>query len=334
MKILVLQLKRIGDLILTTPALHALREAYPAAKITLLADASCRSLLETLPVDEWLVNEKSQGLLPSVVDQDRKAQSLSQLGFNWCLDFTGTDRSAWFSFASNAPHRVTFARFGKKFLKRMMYSQFVESSVRDRHTADHYTDLLQALDIKREGVPLDLRIPDAANDAMVRLLAEEKVQRPFAIIHAGTARLEKYWRPERWAEVADYLHTKHHLGIVLTGSKDASEQEHLAKIRAAVKVPVHDLSARTNLTALAALIAKSNIFCGVDTAAMHLADAVGTPTLALFGPTNPYHWRPRTTRSVVLRAGVAEPFAPGQKGGPMADIPVANVLTGIDSLLS
>lgn len=334
MKILILQLKRIGDLILTTPALHALREAYPTAKITLLADASCRSLLEAMPVDEWLVNEKSQGLLPSVVDHERRSVSLSQRGFDWCLDFTGTDRSAWFSFACNAPHRVTFARFGKKFLKRMMYSQFVESSVRERHTADHYTDLLQALQIKREGVPLDLRIPEAASDAVVRLLAEEKVPRPFAIIHAGTARPEKYWLPERWAEVADYLHTRHHLGIVLTGSKEAAEQEHLAKIRGAVKVPVQDLSARTNLTALAALIAKANIFCGVDTAAMHLADAVGTPELALFGPTNPYHWRPRTTRSVVLRAGVAEPFVPGQKGSPLAEIPVANVLTGIDYLLS
>ncbi|CAN5695330.1 lipopolysaccharide heptosyltransferase II [soil metagenome] len=333
MKILILQLKRIGDLILTTPAMRALREAYPSAKITLLADASCRSLLETMPVDEWLVNEKTKGLLPSVVDKDRKDQSLSQLGFDWCLDFTGSDRSTWFTFASNAPNRATFARFGKKMLKRMAYSQFVDSSVRHRHTADHYTDLLKALEIEREGVPLDLRVPDGANDAVVRLLAEEKVPRPFAVIHAGTARPEKYWLPERWAEVAEYLHNKHHLGIVLTGSKDAAEQEHLAKIRAVIKVPVSDLSARTNLTALAALIAKATIFCGVDTAAMHLADAVGTPTLALFGITNPFHWRPRQTRSIVLRADTVEPFVPGQKGGPMADIPTDVVIAGMKTLL-
>lgn len=324
MKILLIQLKRIGDLILTTPAIRCLREAFPQARITLLTDSSCRGLLPAIEVDEIFVHDKRGG----------NAWIHRQLPFlrpDWCLDFSGTDRATFFCALSRAGRRVNFLRFRDKFLRCFLYTDFVDSSVRLRHTADHYTDLLQPLGITRENVPLSLRLPAGENTRS--LLAARGVTNPYAVIHAGTARAEKYWMPERWAEIADRLHEKHDLLPVFTGATAPDEVAHLAAVRAAMKSTSADLAGATDLAGLAGVISEARIFCGVDTAAMHLADAVRTPSVALFGPTNPYQWRPRHTRSFVIRADTQEPFDVKQKGGPMEHIPVDRVADALDALL-
>ncbi len=316
MKILLVQLKRIGDLILTTPAIRCLREEIPGVHLTLIADASCRSLLPALDVDDGLIYDRAGG-------NSGLWTALPRVRADWCLDFSGTDRAAFFCALSRSRRRVNFSRFQKRFLRKFVFTDFVESSVRDRHTADHYTDLLRPLGVGRENVPSGLRLPeDAAFDSW---LAGRGVAGPYAVIHAGTARPEKYWVPERWAAVAKTLQVDHGLLPVLTGSDAPEEQAHLRSVREQFGGACVDLSGTSDLTGLARIIRGARIFCGVDTAAMHLADAVGTPAVALFGPTNPYQWRPRHTRSVVLRADTDEPFTVRQKGGPMEHIAVDSV---------
>ncbi|MEX1118874.1 MAG: glycosyltransferase family 9 protein [Terrimicrobiaceae bacterium] len=318
-KILVLQLKRIGDLILTTPALALLKEQFPEAEITLLTEKSCAGILPVI-----------SGVRGFARGQEGFWKA-AMTGYDVCLDFTGTDRSALLTVLSRAKMRATFARFQKKFPHRLAYTQFLDSSVRKRHTADHYTDLLGVLGIPRENEPLHLSLPPTIVQTAKGLTPNST----YAVIHAGTARPEKYWLPERWAEVATFLAKDHGLQILLTGSTDPSELSHLAAIRDAITkdITVLDLSGKTGLPEVAAVIQGASIFCGVDTAAMHLADAVLTPTVALFGPTNPFHWRPRHTRSVVVRSRTAEPFTPEQKGGEMTEISTERVIAAASDLL-
>jgi ADP-heptose:LPS heptosyltransferase len=317
-RVLVLQLKRIGDLLLTTPALAILRESFPAADITLLTENSCAGILPAIPGVRAFARGQP-GFWKAAMS-----------GSDICLDFTGTDRSALLTTLSRAKVRATFARFQKKFPHRLAYTHFVESSVQERHTADHYTDLLGVLGLHREDEPLSLTLPGEAVQTAGTLTPES----PYAVIHAGTARQEKYWLPGRWAEVATFLAKKHKLQIVFTGSSDADEMSHLAAIHDAMPddVPPISLAGKTNLPELAAVIQGAMLFCGVDTAAMHLADAVKTPCLALFGPTNPFHWRPRHTRAIVIRPHTTEPFTAKQKGGPMTDISTDQVITAISAL--
>lgn len=325
MKILLLQIKRIGDLILTTPAIRCLREAFPQARLTLVGDAAGRSLLSCLDVDETLVHDRRGG-------NGALWRRLFALRPDWCLDFSGTDRAAAMAFVARAGRRVAYERFRNRPFRRAIFSDFVDSSVRERHTADHHTDLLRPLGIERVGVPLDLRPPP---ESVTRtLLLGRGVPDRYAVIHAGTARPEKYWRPERWAAVADRLHTRHGLAVVFTGGAAPEEATHLAAIRAALRVPSFDLSGATDLAGLAGVIGGARLFCGVDTAAMHLADALRTPLVALFGPTNPWHWRPRHGRAVVLRALTEEPFDARQKGGPMDALSVDAVNDAVDRALS
>jgi ADP-heptose:LPS heptosyltransferase len=317
MTILLLQLKRIGDLILTTPVVAALREEFPTAKIHLVIDAAGSSLAPLLGADTVWIHRKG-GPNPWVW------RDLPRLRPDWCFDLSGTDRSAWFTALARARQRVTYERFRRKAFRRLLFTDFVESSVRDRHTADHAVDLLAPLGIRRNHVPLSLHLPESA----------AQPARPCAVLHAGTARPEKYWQADRWAAVAAHLHHRHGLEIVLTGSTAPDETVHLEAIRQECGVPTVNLAGTTDLAGLAGVIAGARIFCGVDTAAMHLAEAARTPTVALFGPTNPFHWRPRHTAAVVLRADTTEPFKPGQTGGPMDHLTTAAVVAACDRLLA
>lgn len=336
MKILLLQLKRAGDLILTTPAIRCLREEFPHARLALVADSACAGLLDSIAVDERWVYKKGDGFR-GVFGRGPNAwlkHGLRAFRADWALDFTGTDRSAFLATFSFSRRRVTFQRFKKKPLRKYLYTDFVASSVSERHTADHYTDLLGPLGVQRENISLDLRLR-AEDVAKARaLLANAGVAGAYVVIHAGTARAEKYWLPERWADVIGFLRAEAGLTSVLTGSEDPQEQQHLSRIKSILRCGYVDLSGKTDLLGLAAVIKGAKLLCGVDTAAMHLADAMQTPSLVLFGPTNPYHWRPRHARSAILRARTRPPFTPQQRGGPMEDVSVTSVIQSLQQLLA
>jgi ADP-heptose:LPS heptosyltransferase len=334
-KILLLQLKRIGDLILTTPAIRCLREEFPSAHLALVVDSSCAGLLDSIAVDERWIYKKG-GWFRGLAGRGPNAwlkHGLLACRADWALDFCGTDRSTYLSTFSLSKRRVTFQRFRKKPLRKYLYTDFVKSSVSERHTADHYTDLLAPLGIQRQNVSSDLQLSEEHVAAARALLANAGVPETYAVVHAGTARPEKYWLPERWAEVIDFLYDEFGLISVLTGSQDLGEREHLKRIRSVLRCKHIDVSGKTDLLGLAGIIKGAKILCGVDTAAVHLADAMNTPSLALFGPTNPYHWRSRHARSAVLRARTDPPFTPQQQGGPMKDISVDSVIESLKELL-
>lgn len=331
MKILALQLKRIGDVILTAPALATLRRARPDAQITLGVHTSCAAMVEMIPAaDAGIVFGPSRGWTPW-------QQALTG-GFDAVLDFTGTDRSAAACALSRAPLRATFAWVKKSRARALAYHTFIDSPVREFHTVDHYAHLLRALEVGDRDLVAEgtLAIPSSAQAEASALLPSGD----FAVLHPGSARAEKYWIAERWAEVAVHLHRKRGLSLVLTGGSDAEEQRHIAAIRAALSAdfPITDLSGRVSLAGFAATLARASIVVSCDTAAVHFASSFRRPQVALFGPTNPFHWRPRHDRAVVLSAaepnGALTDFTPRMKGAPMERLSTALVIGAIETVLS
>ncbi len=324
MRILVLQLQRIGDVILTTPLLAGLRKSSPGCSITIAIDESTAALAPALDVERAVVFRKGfagHGFW----------RELAAGRFDVCLDVTGNDRSASAAALSGARRRITWSRFAGKPLRRLAFTEFVDSSVKGRHTADHHTDLLRALGVELENVPLDLRLPQAARDEAANALAG--IAMPFAVVHAGTTRAEKYWLPERWAEVIAFIRSELGLPVVLTGSSDASERRHLDAIQRAALEPCLDLAGKLSLLGSAAVIERARLLCAVDSAPVHFADALGTPLVALFGPTNPFHWRPRrATSRIVAAAGEGQELAPGYPKAPMSGIAVSSVVAAVRSL--
>lgn len=325
MRILALQLKRIGDLILTTPALVAARRAFPEAQITVgLADI-CEELVPALAfVDGALV------LRGNKTHAGGWAQLLSGR-FDVCLDFTGNDRSALCSLLSKARKRVTFASARKSRVRALVYNGLVDSSVREHHTADHYCHLLRGIGVDASG-PLSLNLPDSA-----RARAAAIAQTPYVVIHPGSAREEKLWLPGRWAAVIEHLRTRHHLECFITGGTDSLEREHIAQIERALGRPVINLAGKLDLLEFAAVIAQARACLSCDTAAVHLAATFEKPQIVLYGMTNPFHWRPRHDRALIISAvhpaGPLTLFTPRMKGGPMAAISTETVIRATDALL-
>ncbi len=330
MKLILLQLKRIGDTVLTTPALAALREAMPDAHIGLCLMEPCAALAPALPgVDEVFVIRR----------RERNTRLWLRLAFRpheACLDFTGNDRSAFLSFLSKANRRLTFSWVQKSPFRRLFFNEFIDSSVRETHTVDPYLDLLRPLGIQQRGLAPVLNLPQAHEQAAAQILRDSGLGERFIVLHPGTARPEKYWEPERWAAVADYCQQRLGVQCVLTGTHEAFERRHLMAIHAAAACPIADLSGRLDLLTLAAVIRRATVLVSVDSAPVHFGAAFGTPQVALFGLTNPFHWRPRHEKARVLLAGQPAPlirFAPSFKRQPMSELSTQAVIGAMESLL-
>lgn len=329
MNILALKLKRIGDLILTTPALAVLKEAFPKARVTLGLMEGCAGLLPAMPyVDEPLIyraGSLNAGLL----------RQLATGRFDVCLDFTGNDRSAFFTALSRAPRRITFGWVKRRWHRSLPFNEFVDSSVRENHTVDHHLDLLRPLGIERRDAPIRLDLPPDAGHAADALLAEAGIGGPFAVVHPGTARAEKYWVPARWAAVIDHIQGELGLPCVITGSRAGYEQEHLRAIGAETRTPWRDFSGKLDLLGLAAIIRRAALLLSMDSAPVHLGAAFGTPQISLFGETNPFAWRPRHDRALVLYAGNPDPvtrFEPREKPQRLSDLSTDAVIGAINTL--
>ena len=222
--------------------------------------------------------------------------------------------------------------------------------MRDMHTIDYNLSLLEPLGIKDAAPTIQLDLPQAAREKAAALRSEAKIDNRYVIIHPGSARVEKFWSSERWAEVIEHARTTCRFDCILTGGSSQLEQAHLARIKARLSRPnsdasqseaatgsVVDLSGKTDLLTLAALIAQAQLVITVDSAPMHLAAATGTPQVVLFGPTNPFHWRPRESPVVILQGespvAVTE-FVSKQTRLPMKLISTQAVIGAMDSLLS
>ena len=332
MKILLLQLKRIGDLILTTPAIAALRQSFPDAKVTLAVSKECAELLPAITdVDRILVarrNLRDIGPFLSVTSER----------FDSCIDFTRNDRSAFLTLLSAARRRVASYRVREQSKTRArLYTDLVAVRVRDMHTIDYNLALLEPLGVRAASSGPQLNLPQIAHEKSDALRRTSKITRPYVIFHPGSARREKLWEPERWADVIEHFSQNNDFDLVLTSGPSAEEQRHVAAITKRTLQKTIDLCAKTDLLTLAALIARAELLVTVDSAPVHLAAVTHTPQVILFGPTNPFHWRPRESPALILQGKSGVPvtgFAPVRARVPMTEIPTEGVIDAMDSLLS
>ncbi len=332
MNILLIQLKRIGDLILTTPAIAAVREKFPQARITLIISEECKALAPAIRgVDRLLIMRRGFAGLGTLA-------AVARGGFDYCVDFTRNDRSALLVFLSRAKKRIVSFRIKvrSKFRTRF-YNEFVPHRMRDMHTIDYHLGLLSPLGIENSAGAVQLELLESAVTTAERLLEAQNVRRPFIIFHPGSARAEKFWDARHWSEVINHAAEHHEVDLVLTGGGSLFEQTHIGDIKSKVRGRVVDLSGKTDLLTLAALIARARLLVTVDSAPMHLAAGTRTSQIILFGPTNPFHWRPRESAALILQGDSASPmteFVPKQPRIPMNQISTEGVINAMETLLS
>jgi predicted lipopolysaccharide heptosyltransferase III len=332
MKILLIQLKRIGDLILTTPAIAAVREKFPDAHVTVVISSECKALAPAIAgVNKLLVMPRGFAGFGTIA-------TIARGKFDYCVDFTRNDRSALLVLLSRARKRIVSFRIKvrSKFRTRF-YNEFVAHRMRDMHTIDYHLALLEPIGISNASRAVQLELPKSSRETAGELLNAHNIRRDFIVVHPGSARTEKFWNAQRWAEVINHAADHHDVGLVLTGGSSPLEQTHIGDIKSKVHHEIVDLSGKTDLLTLAALIARARLLITVDSAPMHLASASRTPQVILFGPTNPFHWRPRESPSLILQGTATSPFTefvPKQARLPMNQISTEGVIDAMETLLS
>src|SRR5437764_12420868 len=245
MKILLIQLRRLGDVMLTTPAISALREHSPGAQIALAGSGECAPLLPA-------IHGLQQTFLTKRALRDLSAWTeIRRAGFDCVVDFTRNDRSAWLTFLSGAPQRIVSDRLKiKSKIRLRFYNEFVDCAMKQMHTADYYLALLQPLGISATANDPLLELPAAAQQLASSIIADQIRHQPFVIFHPGSARVEKFWEPERWAAIIEFATNELGLFPVLSGGSTELERTHLTAIQKILRQTLLVLSGQFDLLSL------------------------------------------------------------------------------------
>jgi heptosyltransferase III len=332
LNILLIQLKRIGDLILTTPAVAVVREKFPDAKLTVVISSDGKALAPAIAgVNKLLVMPRGFSGFGTIA-------AITRGKFDYCVDFTRNDRSALLVLLSRAKKRIVSFRIKlRSRFRTRFYNEFVPHRMRDSHTIDYHLALLEPLGISNASRAVRLELPKSARETADELLSTQNIRRHFIVFHPGSARAEKFWNAQRWADVINHAADNHDVDLVLTGGSSSLEQIHISDIKSKVRHRVVDFSGKTDLLTLAALLGKARLLITVDSAPMHLASASRIPQVILFGPTNPFHWRPRESPVLILQGTSTSPFTefvPKQPRLPMNQISTQAVIDAMETLLS
>jgi ADP-heptose:LPS heptosyltransferase len=355
-RIVCLRLERIGDLLMTLPAIADLGRSFPAASIDLAVGSWNREIAAAIPsVDRvetldaaWLSRD---GGGQGVVGLARAAARWRSRRYDLAINFEPDIRSHLVMAAIGAGWTAGFASGGGRALlgTALDYDTTI-------HTTDNARALVSALawqagsDVAYDGVEagrvferpgtLSLRIPAASRDEAARLLARFNGAITIGI-HVSGGRAIKQWPEERFRDVAGRLARDRAATIVLTGAP--ADRAQVEAIRTALPPErVLDLSDASLMT-VAAVLARLDLFVTGDTGPMHLAQAVGTPIVAVFGPSQPWRYGPRGPRDRVVRVDL--PCSPcnrirtpperctGHTPDCLAKIEASAVLAAIDEVL-
>lgn len=301
---LVVKLRHQGDVLLSSPVFRTLKNRLPHVEIDALVYQDTREMLTEHPsvsvvhtIDrEW----KRLGLIGQARAEWQLISSLRKRRYDVVLHLTEHPRGAWLTRIlgpkiSVAP-RATGMSEGRNsgWWKASFTHTFPLPRTTFRHTVEQNLDALRRLGIHptEEEKKLVL-VPGAAAEAKVDLLMAKHDLSPKRFIHMHpTSRwFFKTWPAEKFAELILRLGRQGEQ-VVLTAAPSADEREMVAAIKTHLKAPVVDLTGSLNLKELAALTARARAFVGVDSAPMHIAAAMQTPTIAMFGPSGEKHWGP------------------------------------------
>ncbi len=303
-RILLLRLERIGDLLMTHGAITRARQLWPDAQIDLAVGSWNAPLARLMPeintVDvldvPWLAREGTGLSWPALIT---RARAWRTRRYDLVVNFEPDIRSNALAWLSGAAHRVGYWTGGG--------GAFLTTTLAYDPTAHVATNAAQLLDVvagSRASTVMTHTahlVPDAASvSAAAAALAQVPADHRLIGLHVAGGRESKQWHLARFAEVGRTLATEGRVTLVLTGG--AGDRALVDAVRADLgDAPVVDTAGALDLPASAALLSRLTMLITGDTGPMHMASAVGTPVIALFGPSDPRRYGPLATHQQVLR---------------------------------
>ncbi len=300
-RILIVRLGALGDVVHAIPVAAALRRAFPAARIDWLVSAKHREILDLVPViDRRLVindrNNATGGIsLFAAIGELRRSR------YDVALDLQGLIKSAVLARASGAPRVIGFSsRYARERAARLFYTEAHDpgrGGLYDPRETRHVVDINLGV-LSRLGITAPAReFPIEDRDTDAAKTAREQTGGRYALLNPGAAWPNKRWPPARLAAIASALRERHGLmSVVLWGpGEEALAAEVVAGARGAAV-----LSPKTSIADLVALARRAALMVSGDTGPTHIAAALGTPLVGIYGPTRPSRNGPMLARDITV----------------------------------
>ena len=307
--ILLIKLRYIGDVLLSTPIISLLTRHLSGVKISFLVNAGTGAILS----GDHRLQEIFEYPRGSTWSQIQFLRLLRSRQYDCVVDLSDGDRAAFISRMSGAPLRIGFNH--EKRLRGKLYTDCVAASYGAMHMVEYHVKALECLGIDDVPGHPELFISEEAEHAALGLLETLGIgKQPWVMIHPAARYWFKAWPADRFAALADVFHERG-VRVVLVGSRNEHSVE--TEILQAAKRPLSSLVGKTSLLQLASLMKHCCLFVGNDAGPMHMAAAVGCPVVALFGPSNPAVWGPRGkyTKTIYKGLDCRECFHPGCSRG-------------------
>ncbi|MFA6434228.1 MAG: glycosyltransferase family 9 protein [Elusimicrobiales bacterium] len=334
-KILFIRIDRIGDVVLSLPAIRAVKEKYPSAEVCVLAGPVTAPLLACEPgVGRVLIWNPSRGLRKALGTVIGLRKESFDLAIDPCADHTL--KTAVLAFASGAKLRAGYEAYG-----RGIFFNLRASLPRERgHFVEEAFGVLRLLGIGRDGREPQLHVGDGARAEASAFLKERGVDDKdfLAAVHPGGYYPSQRWSPGGFAEVLRGLMARRGAKILLIGSGAERGLVEGIAARASAgpdkKNIIEVIDPGTDV--LSALIGKCRVFIGNNSGPLHLAAALGVPSVSTMGPTDPVRWSPLGPDQLVLKGSA--PCGPCLSGSPgahecMKDITAEMVLSAVERIL-
>jgi lipopolysaccharide heptosyltransferase I len=314
-KILIVKLSAIGDVIHTLPALNALRAHYPRAHITWLVEEAAADLilghraLDRVIVSgrkRWIRELKGPRRRQALAEMRRFLHELRDTRYDMIIDFQGLLKSALLVWLARGDRKIGFDQ-GMQHQEHsyLFLNERIPPVDMEVHALTRGLMLIEALGVSAPRITYDVPVTGADHKRVRNLLERHGIDggRPLVAINPVALWETKLWRNDRFATLAEHLIKAKGVNVVFTGgSADRAVND---AIGAMMTVPAVNLAGQTSLKMLAALYRRAAMLITTDTGPMHLAAAMGTPVVALFGPTAPWRTGPFGEGHRIVRTAAA-----------------------------
>jgi heptosyltransferase-2 len=303
-RILIRSANWVGDALMTTPAIHALRKHFPGARITLLAKPWVSPVFYRNPHIDELLLYKAAGRHAGLWGKWRLSQDLKKKQFDLAVLFPNSFESALIVFLAGIRLRLGYATDARTSL--LTHRVYMQSAFKELHQIGYYLKLLEKASISPQGSQMTLRFSATENRHAIETLQQYGITGKDVLIginpgaQFGTA---KRWLPDRYAALSRRLNKHWRARSLIFGSpgeKDLGQQ-----ISRLIGKDAINFCGKTNLRQAMTLIAQCQLFITNDSGLMHVAAALDIPQVAIIGPTNPQVTGPASPRSRIIRKSVA-----------------------------
>ncbi|MFW6129666.1 MAG: glycosyltransferase family 9 protein [Atribacterota bacterium] len=285
-KILVIRLDRIGDLILTIPAIRAIRETYPGADIDLLIKEYTLPLVKNNPdIDKIIIYKK----------QDLKKE------YDLAIAFHPGIKENYLTYKSGAQHRIGYKGEGGSFFLTKRLKD--DRKKRIRHEVESALEIANVAGCKTDKKKLELNVDEKAKEFANKFFSKNKLtgKYPVVLVHPGARQRYIKWDKEKFARVSDKLIDERNASVIILGGPNEKRLvNEVSEIMARKPVKAVDL----DLNKVISITKKCDLFIGNSTGPMHIAAGLGVPVVAVFGSRHPLdsaeEWGPWSENSVVV----------------------------------